>query len=50
MNRFNNWKALLAFGLIACPVPLLGQLCVIVALLWRARFASSRQRPRQVNL
>ena len=37
MSGFKNWQALLAFGLIACPVPLLGQLCVVAALIWRAR-------------
>ena len=37
MNCFKNWQALLAFGLIACPVPLLGQICVVAALVWPAR-------------
>jgi hypothetical protein len=37
--RFKSWQALLAFGLVACPVPFLGQLCVIAALIWRARLA-----------
>jgi hypothetical protein len=25
------------FGLFACPVPLFGQVCIVAALIWRAR-------------
>ena len=39
-KRFKTWQALLAFGLFACPVPLLGQVCVIAALIWRAQKAA----------
>ena len=40
MKRFKAWQALLAFGLFARPVPLLGQVCVVAALIWRARLIS----------
>ena len=45
MKRFQTWQALLAFGLLACPVPLLGQVCVVAALIWRAYLASISRSP-----
>lgn len=45
-QRFKSWQALLAFGLVGCPVPFMGQVCVVAALIWRARLVSAERRAR----
>jgi hypothetical protein len=38
-QRFKSWQALLAFGLVGCPIPFMGQVFVAAALVWRAKIA-----------
>jgi hypothetical protein len=49
-QRFKSWQALLAFGLVACPVPFLGQVCVVAALIWRARLVWTERSARFLSL